>query len=112
MTCNAELHIADDYGDNHATMKCQLEVGHAGPHRENFQHGGTPVTLTWETDEREALRLEGMDLKRFQFMLEHIADGWFPFTLAAHSMTNWRTPDEVRAIIDAEISRRHEPLIK
>lgn len=51
--CNAELHIADDYGDNHATMKCQLDAGHDGPHEETFQRDGTPVTVTWFVDERE-----------------------------------------------------------
>ena len=53
MACNAELHIADDYGDNHATMKCQLEGGHSGPHEERFNRRETPVILTWECDERE-----------------------------------------------------------
>jgi hypothetical protein len=60
--CNAELHIADDYGDNHATMKCQLEPGHAGPHREDYTHTELdnisheperlPITITWEGDAR------------------------------------------------------------
>lgn len=53
MICNAELHIADDYGDNHATMKCQLAPGHEGPHKEEFERDGTPVLIYWECDERE-----------------------------------------------------------
>ena len=54
MTCTAELHIADDYGDNKATMKCQLEDGHEGPHREEFDRNGTPVVVTWHVDERSS----------------------------------------------------------
>jgi hypothetical protein len=53
MTCNAELHIADDHNDNHATMKCQLDKGHSGPHTEEFSRAGTPVIVTWEVDERK-----------------------------------------------------------
>ena len=52
--CNAHLYIADDYGDNHATMRCSLEEGHDGPHREEFSRGGDePVTVEWHVDERE-----------------------------------------------------------
>lgn len=52
MDCKAELHIADDYGDNHATMRCQLQEGHEGPHEERFERNGE-VVLTWVCDERE-----------------------------------------------------------
>lgn len=51
--CNAKLYIGDDYGDNHATMRCQLPVGHEGEHKEVFQRGGEPVTITWGVDESE-----------------------------------------------------------
>jgi len=52
--CNAHLHIGDNYGDNHATMRCQLEAGHQGDHQETWR-GGTAV-VRWsgcdkETDE-------------------------------------------------------------
>lgn len=50
--CNAQLHIGDDYGDNHTTMRCQLSPGHDGPHREEFQRSGTPVVVTWMVDDR------------------------------------------------------------
>ncbi len=50
--CNAELHIADDYGDNHATMRCQLEPGHDGPHQEEFERANKPVVVTWWCDDR------------------------------------------------------------
>ena len=76
--CNAELHIADDYGDNHATMKCQLAPGHAGPHREEYRHSvldnashesvGLPIVVTWEGDARE-------DEKIMDEMLEYEPDG-------------------------------------
>ena len=51
--CNAHCYIADNFGDNHATMRCQLPKGHAGPHREVFTKmdaGG--CVMTWERDER------------------------------------------------------------
>ncbi len=50
--CKAELHIADDFGDNHATMKCQRIRDHEGEHCEEFQRDGTPVVVRWEVDER------------------------------------------------------------
>jgi len=49
--CNARLLIADDYGDNEATMRCQLLPGHIGLHEEKF--GTRKVTIHWEKDERE-----------------------------------------------------------
>ena len=53
--CNARLYIGDDYGDNHATMRCQLPEGHDGPHQEQFKREGgkQQVTITWTLDERE-----------------------------------------------------------
>lgn len=51
--CAAELHIADDYGDNHATIKCQLEKGHEDAHVEKFDRNGE-ATITWVCDERES----------------------------------------------------------
>ncbi len=50
--CLAELHIADDFGDNYATMKCQREQGHEDEHQEEFERDKTPVIVTWEVDER------------------------------------------------------------
>jgi|GEM_PF-5902792 len=51
--CNARLTIADDYGDNHATVRCQKEPGHAGKHREMYgsRLAGT-ISIEWERDER------------------------------------------------------------
>jgi hypothetical protein len=53
MTCGAELHIADDHGDNYATCACQLEQGHELPHRHVFQRDFTEVVVTFYCDERE-----------------------------------------------------------
>jgi hypothetical protein len=50
MSCGCELHIADDYGDNHATMRCQLDSGHDGKHREVYRGG--KVQIEWEGDDR------------------------------------------------------------
>lgn len=51
--CNAQLHIADDYGDNHATMRCQLPKDHTGAHREAYSSlVGGQVVVMWEKDER------------------------------------------------------------
>ena len=51
--CNAHLYIGDNFGDNHATMRCQLELGHDGPHKEEFKRGGKPVVVTWYIDEKD-----------------------------------------------------------
>ncbi len=50
--CNAKLYIGDNFGDNHATMRCQLFPGHEGRHREMYQTSvaGT-VTVEWDKDE-------------------------------------------------------------
>ena len=53
--CNAHLYIGDNFGDNHATMRCQLEPGHSSPHEETFRGGS--VKVTWEEDERDYIRM-------------------------------------------------------
>jgi len=51
--CGAELKLADDYGDNECTFHCQESPAHKGsPHREEFEHGGRPIIITWWIDER------------------------------------------------------------
>ena len=51
-TCEARLYIADDYGDNEATIRCQLPSGHDGPHEERSERpGGQQVVITWDVDE-------------------------------------------------------------
>jgi hypothetical protein len=53
--CNARLYIGDDYGDNRATMRCQLKPGHEGPHKEVYGQNGRDkkVTITWWDDDRK-----------------------------------------------------------
>lgn len=51
--CNARLFIADNYGDNSATIRCQLPLDHEDLHREEFERRGGKVTITWEVDERQ-----------------------------------------------------------
>ncbi len=51
--CNAHLYIGDDYGDNHATMRCQLPPGHASEHEEKFGSEPQSVVVRWTVDERE-----------------------------------------------------------
>jgi len=50
--CNAHLYIADDHGDNRATMCCQLPKGHEGTHEEVFYREGREVRIYWNGDER------------------------------------------------------------
>ena len=53
MKCKAVMTIYDDYGDNHATIRCQLEFGHEGHHQEEWSGYGSGdgltvfATLTW-----------------------------------------------------------------
>ena len=52
--CNARLFVGDCYGDNHATMRCQLAPEHDGLHREVYNSGKAgEVTVTWEHNARE-----------------------------------------------------------
>ncbi len=47
--CNVRLEIGDNYGDNTATMRCQLEPGHDGRHREEFEREeGKKVIVEWD----------------------------------------------------------------
>ena len=48
-SCNRRMSIADDMGDNEASIRCQLPRGHKGPHQEQYtscSHG--VVTITFE----------------------------------------------------------------
>lgn len=46
--CKHRLQIADDFGDNHATMRCQLHEGHYGMHEEVYDAGN--VLVQWDSD--------------------------------------------------------------
>lgn len=47
-TCNEIFRMADDQGDNYATMTCQLQQGHKGLHCEQYHNRGIVIVL-WET---------------------------------------------------------------
>ena len=53
MNCKALLDIGDNYGDNSATMHCQLLAGHKGTHQEKWTGYGSRrglvffATLIW-----------------------------------------------------------------
>lgn len=57
--CLARLYLADDYGDNSGTYKCQLEEGHEGPYQEVFNRKGLSgrigkVVISWDENEGES----------------------------------------------------------
>ena len=72
--CNARLSIGDDYGDNHATIRCQLKPGHDGPHQEHYNAGyGSDVnnvTITWDKDTRELIGIAVRDGKEHKIFEE------------------------------------------
>ena len=46
--CQSTLEIGDDYGDHHATMKCQLAKKHKGAHEERYTSSElNEVVVTW-----------------------------------------------------------------
>lgn len=49
--CNAHCYVSDDYGDNRATIRCELPRNHKGMHREVSREG--KLIIEWEVDERE-----------------------------------------------------------
>ena len=54
--CNARLFIADNEGDSHATIRCQLPPGHGGKHMETYESRFAPektnrVLIAWDYDE-------------------------------------------------------------
>jgi len=53
MICAAELHLADDFGDNHCTIRCRLDPGHELPHQCEFTRSGAPVVITFFCDEQD-----------------------------------------------------------
>lgn len=58
LLCNAQLAIADGYGDNEARMICRLPEGHEGLHQETYRSNESgQVTVTWERDDM-SLRIE------------------------------------------------------
>jgi hypothetical protein len=55
--CNAHLYIGDNFGDSHATMRCQLPKGHLDFHREEYGQGNvfykSGVGVLWLEDQRD-----------------------------------------------------------
>lgn len=61
--CNARLCIGDNFGDNHATMRCQKAPGHEGKHREVYKDRTCgEVVIEWEHDDKLA-RGEPVDVE-------------------------------------------------
>ena len=52
--CNARLAIGDNFGDNHATMRCKRRLGHSGNHIEGYASSTAgEVMVVWQHDERD-----------------------------------------------------------
>lgn len=53
MICRDVLSLCDGYncafGDDYACCY-MLEAGHEGPHRDEFEHEGKSVVVTWQAD--------------------------------------------------------------
>lgn len=56
--CNAWLLLADDFGDNDCTFRCQLPTGHHDGHKAYFGPEGRVVKVSWEYDQRPELEAE------------------------------------------------------
>ena len=48
--CGAILKVSDDFGDNETTIRCQLDEGHPGQHKNTFRNG--TCTIVWVGDNR------------------------------------------------------------
>lgn len=59
--CNARLYVADNYGDNHVTFRCELEPGHEGSHCQDILQNGGLISVLWEIDERDKRQLTLVD---------------------------------------------------
>ena len=63
--CNAHLYIADNHGDNHATIRCMRKKGHTGKHTKNYGvDDGNPVTIEWVQDQSFVCEVHGRVDKR------------------------------------------------
>jgi len=89
MRCKAELYIADDCGDNEATIHCQLEDDHKTFHVASMKIGKAGnVIITWEKDARDMvlIKAEARQLCSESFH----GDGLNPTTCAAYKAMNGR----------------------
>jgi hypothetical protein len=72
--CPAELYIADDFGDNEATVRCQLELGHSGQHKEEWARDGgvQKCCITWTVDEKAT---RGIAMEEYRRSVAYQDDG-------------------------------------
>jgi len=82
--CPATIQFRDDCGDNMTTFRCQLPIGHDGPHLEESDMAmcpGTysiPYSLTWSGSEAEEDEFLGSIETYEQWCCPH-SEGWFPW---------------------------------
>lgn len=77
--CNALLYLADNFGDNHTTIRCQLMNGHEGSHEERCRND--TVLIQWGHGQREIKTLQrvfhilgyAMKSKLQKFLALHIS---------------------------------------
>ena len=54
MRCGVKMVFGDDYGDNDCTIRCQLPLGHDGPHVEtgrggpDWKFGARNYCISWQ----------------------------------------------------------------
>ena len=61
--CRDVLTLCNGYGCsllNNCAYVCMLEAGHDGPHRDEFEHEGRSVVVTWCTDNEEELKCQSV----------------------------------------------------
>jgi len=74
--CNARLHVFDNYGDNHTTMRCELVPPHDGPHQEVWvSQGSGRVTVTWEREDPQ------IEIDKLQQRIERTVERRYPDVL-------------------------------
>lgn len=69
--CNIRLSIADDYGDNSATMRCSLSKDHEGSHIERYNSFGKKVTVSWEVIAKTPDDINDI-IESIDFNIEHM----------------------------------------
>lgn len=52
--CGDILPLGDVYDDGYEFC-CTLEAGHDGPHRDEFEHDGKSIIVTWHADDDDAI---------------------------------------------------------
>jgi hypothetical protein len=60
-TCRDVLSLCDGYNcafGNDCAYCCVLEAGYEGPHRDELEHEGKSIVITWDTDDDSPLRTD------------------------------------------------------